>query len=337
MALGTIAVLLVSSTADAEPLVRYRDVRPAMGSTFEIVLYAPDQATADRAFEAAYQRIDALNGVFSDYDSNSETSRLCRQAPMDEPVAISPEMSHVLQFSLALSEKTDGAFDVTVGPLSRLWRRARRLGELPADWRLEEARAAVGYHHVQLDPENYRLKLTARDMRMDFGGIVKGYASDEALAAMRAVGVTRALVNGGGDLTLGAPPPDAAGWRVGLAPLNADDPPSRVLYLAHCSVATSGDAWQFVEIDGVRYSHLLDPRTGLGIQSRSTVTVLANDGMVADALASAVSLLGPQHGLALIESMPETSCMIIAAGPNGVEAYYSSRFPAGDEETDTVP
>jgi FAD:protein FMN transferase len=326
--LWAIPVLLAGNTGETESLERYRDVRPAMGSAFEIILYAPDETVAQRAFDAAYQRIDELNRVFSDYDPESEASRLCRQAPMGQPVAISPPMSHVLQFALSLSEKTDGAFDVTIGPLSRLWRRARRQGQLPSDARLEEARSSVGYRHIELDPVHHQVRLTTSGMRLDFGAIAKGYASDQALAAMQAVGVTRALINGGGDLTLGEPPPGAEGWRVGIAPLKADDPPSRVLYLARCAVATSGDAWQFVEIDGVRYSHILDPRTGIGIQNRSTVTVLAPDGMVADALASAVSILGPERGLALIEAIPEASCMVVTASSNGVKTHVSSRFPA---------
>lgn len=326
----TIAVLLAGSAAEQPPFERYRDVRPAMGSTFEIVLYAPDETTAQRAFEAAYHRIDALNRVFSDYDSESEASRLSRQAPMDRSVPVSPEMLHVLQYSVRLSETTEGAFDVTVGPLSRLWRRARRQGQLPSPERLEEARAAVGYRHLELDTGDQRLRLTAAGMRLDFGGIAKGYACDAALAAMRNAGVTRALVNGGGDLALGEPPPGQAGWRIGVAPLQPDDPPSRVLHLARCGVATSGDAWQFTEIDGTRYSHILDPRTGLGIESRSSVTVLAPDGMAADALASAVSVLGPQRGLALIEATAGTSCLIVAVVADGVKTYASKQFPAGD-------
>ena len=336
--LWAIPVLLAGNTGETEAFERYRDVRPAMGAAFEIILYAPDDTVAQRAFDAAYQRIDELNRVFSDYDPESETSHLCRQAPMDQPVAISPPMAHVLQFALSLSEKTGGAFDVTIGPLSRLWRRARRQGQLPSDARLEEARASVGYRHIELDPVNHRVRLTASGMRLDFGAIAKGYASDQALDAMQTVGVTRALINGGGDLTLGEPPPGTDGWRVGIAPLKADDPPSQVLHLARCAVATSGDAWQFVEIEGVRYSHILDPRTGIGIQNRSTVTVLAPDGMVADALASAVSVLGPERGLALIETTPETCCMVVTDGPDGVKTRVSSRFPASNSAAaDQVP
>lgn len=322
-----LALLLASTGADDGSLTRFRDVRPAMGSAFEIVLYAPDAATAERAFDAAYRRVQELNQIFSDYDPDSEARRLCRLAPMDQPVPISPELAHVLQYSLALSEKTHGAFDVTVGPLSRLWRRARRTGELPSDERLDAARAAVGYQHVQLDVENAKVQLTAADMRLDFGAIAKGYASDQALAVLRSLGIHRALVNGGGDLTLGDPPPDAEGWRVAVAPLEADTRPTCVLFLSNCSVATSGDAWQFVEIDGVRYSHIVDARTGLGIDRRSSVTVLAPDGMVADAWASVVSLLGSQRGLALIETVPDVECQMIVVGPEGHQVQRSSQFP----------
>ncbi len=333
-----IALLLASTGADDGSLERFRDVRPAMGSAFEIVLYAPDVMTAQRAFDAAFQRVQELNQVFSDYDPDSEARRLCDLAPMDQPVSISPDLTHVLQYSLAMSAKTEGAFDVTVGPLSRLWRRARRTGELPSEERLAAARAAVGYHHIQLDVENAKVRLTATDMRLDFGAIAKGYASDRALAVLRSMGIERALVNGGGDLTLGEPPPDAEGWRVAIAPLDAETRPTCVLFLSNVSVATSGDAWQFVEIDGVRYSHIVDARTGMGIERRSSVTVLAPDGMVADAWASAVSLLGPQRGLELIETLPDVECQIITTGPDGERVHRSSRFPTPvAAATDQVP
>jgi FAD:protein FMN transferase len=333
-----IALLLASTGADSESFERFRDVRPAMGSAFEIVLYAPDAETAERAFDAAYRRIQELNLIFSDYDPESEARRLCRLAPMDQPVPISSEMTHVLQYALAISKKTDGAFDVTIGPLSRLWRRARRTGELPTDERLEAARAAMGYQHVKLDVENRQVRLTANNMRLDFGAIAKGYASDQALAVLKSMGVGRALVNGGGDLTLGDPPPDADGWRVAIAPLEAAARPTYVLFLSNCSVATSGDAWQFVEIDGVRYSHIVDAGTGLGIERRGSVTVVASDGMVADALASAVSLLGPQRGLALIETLRDVECQITVTGHDGVQVHRSSRFPTTMETAaDQVP
>jgi thiamine biosynthesis lipoprotein len=137
------------------------------------------------------------------------------------------------------------------------------------------------------------------------------------------------LIDVGGDIVLGDPPPGSSGWRIGVAPLKPDQPPSRYLRLANVAIATSGDAWQHVEIDGRRYSHIVDPHTGLGLTDRSSVTVIAPSGMAADALASAVSVLGPQRGIKLIEATADTAALIVNS-PDGktVETHQSNRWPA---------
>ena len=324
------ATALLAAVADVGRLERYQEVRPAMGSTFEITLYAPDDATARRGFDSAFDRIEQLNATFSDYQSDSEASRLSRSAPMESPVAVSPDMWKVLQWSQKLSEQSDGAFDVTVGPITKLWRRARRQNRMPSQERLLSALQSVGRTKVHLDEGAETARLTAADMRLDFGGVAKGYAADEALRSLQAVGITRALINGGGDMVLGAPPPDRSGWRVGVAPLEADEPPSQVLELADCAVATSGDAWQFVEIDGIRYSHIVDPRTGLGVTQHSSVTVIARDGMTADGLASAVSVLGPAKGVQLVDRTCGAACLVVWAENGKTATQHSRRFPTSE-------
>jgi FAD:protein FMN transferase len=311
--LSTILLLTLTSlaTADGQRLQRFRELRPGMGSTFEIILYAPDEQTARRGFDAAFARIEQLNGVFSDYDSQSEAGRLSHASPMSEAVPVSDEMFAVLDYSARLSRATDGAFDITVGPISRLWRRARRQRQLPAAERLQQTLASVGYQHVELDAAGRKARLTAPGMRLDFGGVAVGFAVDEALQVLKQLGLTRVLVNGSGDMALGDPPPGESGWRIGVAPLEPNQPPSRLLRLAHCGVSTSGDAWQYVEIDGRRYSHIVDPRTGLGLTTRSSVTVIAADGMAADGLATAVSVLAPERGLELIERTCGAACLIV--------------------------
>jgi len=299
------------SVADGEQLQRFREIRPGMGSTFEIILYAPDEQTAQRALDAAFARIEQLNGVFSDYDSESEAGRLSHASPMPAAVPVSDEMFAVLDYSARLSRETDGGFDVTVGPISRLWRRARRQKQLPAPQRLQEALASVGYRQLELDADGRTARLAAPGMRLDFGGVAVGFAVDEALKVLNRHGLTRALVNGSGDIVLGDPPPGEIGWRIGVAPLEPDQPPSRLLRLAHCGVSTSGDAWQYVEIDGRRYSHIVDPQTGLGLTTRSSVSVIATDGMAADALATAVSVLGAERGLTLVERTCKAACLIV--------------------------
>ena len=144
-------------------------IPPRHGLDFEIIVYAPDEQTAKRGLDAAFARIEQLNQIFSDYDSESEACRLSHAAPMPEAVPVSAEMFAVLDYSVQLSRQTDGAFDVTVGPVSRLWRRARRQKQMPAPERLQEAMAGVGYQHLQLDAAGRKAKLAAAGMRLDFG------------------------------------------------------------------------------------------------------------------------------------------------------------------------
>lgn len=325
-----LAVILGVACADNGDLERYEASRPSMGTLFQITLYAPDESSAERAFEAAFARIEELNGIFSDYDSDSEANRLCRAAPMESPVGVSKEMATVLEQSLRLSKLTAGAFDVTVGPLSRLWRRARRRKELPSTERLRQAVAATGYRHIRFDSEDRTAQLLVPDMRLDFGAIAKGFAADEAIATLETLGIRRVLVNAGGDIAMSEAPPDQTGWRIGIAPLAASDPPSRFLRLANCGIATSGDAWQFVEIEGNRYSHIVDPRTGIGTTDRSSVTVVARDCMTADSLASAVTVVGPQDGIRLVQQICGASCLVVRVGDEKVKTFESQRFPASE-------
>ena len=322
-----LTVTALTAVADEGRLERYKEVRAAMGSTFEITLYAPDDKTARRGFDAAFARIEQLNAIFSDYEADSEASRLSGLAPMDSPVSVSPDMWTVLAWSQKLNEQSGGAFDVTVGPITKLWRRARRQKRMPSEGRLQPALHSVGRSCVQLDDTTKAVRLTAADMRLDFGGVAKGYAADQALKSLQAAGITRALVNGGGDMVLGDPPPDGPGWRIGVAPLEPQDPPSHVLELDNCAVATSGDAWQFVEIDEIRYSHIVDPRTGLGVTRRSSVTVIARNGMTADALASAVCVLGPAKGLQLVERTCGAACLVVWVQDGKLVTEHTSRFP----------
>ncbi len=326
---------LGAAAADGH-LERYRESRPGMGSTFEIIVYAPDEQTAKRGMDAAFARIEQLNQIFSDYESESEACRLSHAAPMPEAVPVSAEMFTVLDYSVQLSRQTDGAFDVTVGPVSRLWRRARRQKQLPAPERLQEAMAGVGYRHLQLDAAGRKAKLAAAGMRLDFGAVAVGFAVDEAVAVLEQHGLTRVLVNGSGDMALGDPPPGETGWRIGVAPLEPNQPPSRFLRLAHCGVSTSGDAWQFVEIAGRRYSHIVDPRTGIGLTRRSSVTVIASNGMAADGLATAASVLGAEKGLALIERTCGAACLMIIVEDEKPRLHESSGWKK-HEISDPLP
>ncbi|MCO6455878.1 MAG: FAD:protein FMN transferase [Pirellulaceae bacterium] len=319
-------IALAAVTADRAALTRFEATEVHMGTNVTIVVYAESPDTANPALRAAFERIRRVDEIMSDYREDSELNRLSRQSPTPAPVPVSPPLWTVLQAARELSEASDGAFDVTVGPLSRLWRRARRQKQFPAATRLAEARESVGYRLLKLHPRERAVELLGPRMQLDLGGIAKGYAADQALEELRQRGLPRALVNAGGDLAIGDPPPGEDGWKVGVAPLGPAEPPSRLLSLARCGVATSGDAWQFVEIDGQRYSHILDPRTGLGLTDHAGVSLIAADGMTADALASAVSVLGPEAGLKLVDRTAGAAALVVRVEHDGIKTYESLRF-----------
>ncbi len=317
----------VAAAPPEEPvLLRFQFVQTEMAIPVKIVLYAADSSTASRGAKAAFFRIHDLNAILSDYAPKSELRRLTTTASGGKGVPVSEDLWRVLSHAQALSERSGGAFDVTVGPVVRLWRRARRRGQLPSPERLQSARSLVGYRLIRLDHANHTVELLKRDMRLDLGGIAKGYAADEALRVLKKSGINRALIDAGGDIVLGDPPPGKSGWRIGIAPLEPDGPHTRFLSLARLGVATSGDTWQHVEIAGRRYSHIVDPRTGLGLTDHSSVTVIAPDGITADGLASAVSVLGPKKGLELIEASGGAAALIMRSPQGKIKTYESSRW-----------
>jgi thiamine biosynthesis lipoprotein len=208
----------------------------------------------------------------------------------------------------------------------RLWRRARRTRELPDPKELKKALALVGYDKVRL-ADRRTVQLLLMGMLLDLGGIAKGYTAQELLAILRRMGITRALVACGGDIVVGDAPPETKGWKVGIAPL--EDPnarPERYLLLRNAAVSTAGDAEQFVVIGGKRYSHIVDPKTGLGLTSRASVTVVARDGTLADGLDTAACVLGLERGLKLVESVPGAEALFTVATENGLKTRATKGF-----------
>ena len=318
--------LIIPSMADAEPLKRYEARQRQLGTDVQIILYAGSDEEAEAAFRAGFSRIEKLERVLSDYDQQSEASRLGQLSPMAEPEPVSPDLWQALQVSVFVSRKSDGAFDVTVGPLSRLWRRAHRQRELPSTERLAAARQAVGYRLLRFDMGRRAVQLTRPGMRLDFGGIGKGMAADLALEEISGMGIRSALVDCGGDMALGDAPPGRGGWKVGVAGLDPDKA-ERVVELANVGVATSGDAHQYVQIKGVRYSHIVDPRTGIGLVNRSSVTVIAVNGTLADAVASAVSVLGPRRGTRLVRHWRGVETQVLSVKKDLLVRSSTPGFP----------
>lgn len=282
-----------------------------MGTACRITLYAPSEPEAAEAAAAAFQRIAELEAILSDYRPNSEAMRLFRGGT-GVWHEVSPDLAAILRLSERLHAAADGAFDPTLGPLTQLWRQARQTAELPSPDVLAAARARSGMHLVEIDPLADRVRFAVSGMRPDFGGIGKGWAADEALIVLQAMDAPMALIDFGGDLVAGDPPPGSpGGWRI-LIQDGLNEP--REITLGRRAVATSGDVEQSVEIDGVRYAHLIDPRTGLGLTRRRAATVTAPTGAVADALASAACVLGSGQLSMLRSAFPE-SMIEVQEGP----------------------
>lgn len=317
------ALLGGTTTVVAEE--RFIFEKAEMGVPFRITLYAADEAAARAATDAAFERVEVLNSILSDYDPDSELSRLARTSGRAIPV--SRDLWQVLTLSQDIAERTDGAFDITIGPLVNLWRRARRKQELPAPELIAEMRARVGFRKLRLDPRQRTAELLAPEMRLDVGGIAKGYAVDEALRVLATRGITRALVAASGDIGASGPPPEQPGWRIEVAALDAEGaPPAQIVWLNHSAVSTAGDTYQRVEIDGVRYSHIVDPRTGLGITDHSLVTVLGPDCTTTDSWETTITILGPERGLKTIADIPGTAVYIVRKPGAEIEVHASPRW-----------
>ena len=314
----------------AEPLVsewlRVDRQQRHMGTSFSIVVYVRDREIADLAIEAAFARIRQLDVRLSDYRSDSEVRRLAASAPHEMPVTISDDLHAVLLEADRVCQATDGAFDVTVGPLTRLWRKARRQQRWPAETDLRSARQSVGARWLVVDREHPCIRLTRPGMSLDLGGIAKGYALDCALEVLYQHQVERALVNGGGDVIVGQPPPGKTHWRVGIVQSHQRPDKKADLQLSHQAVATSGDLWQYFEHEGQRYSHLVDPRTGMGGTRRTTATVVAATGIAADAWASALCVLGAQRGLEVIAEQTGIQARVASMTNESMTVVETAKF-----------
>lgn len=292
-----------------------------MGTFARVVAVAADSNTARNCIEAAFAEIERVDRLMSKYKSDSEISELNRDG-FSWAVKVSKSTYEVLQRSIEFGKLSGGAFDVTVGPLVDLWHSAEEANSLPADAEIEEVRSKVGCDKLILDANEGSIRFAVEGMRVDLGGIAKGYAIDKAVEAMRKGGAAGGMVVIGGEIQcFGLPPGGQKNWRIGLQdPERAKDgfdagTPLLVLRLTNAAVATSGHYRRFVTIGGKRYSHIVDPESGRSSESLASVTIICSSSTGADALATAVAVMGKEKGLALIEQMPDVEAILITPAP----------------------
>ena len=270
---------------------RYAYSMQKMGSPFNLVIYADTKQIADSAAQESFKLVDSINRVCSDYDSSAELYKL-QFAAVGKPIKVSSMLMELLCTASQAYKDADGSFDITVGPLSGLWRNARKSQIFPTATAIKEARKCIGFNKVQLDSSAQTITFLQPNMQLDMGAIAKGYAADKVLALLKSRGITTALVDAGGDMVGAGMPPQKKGWTIGInVPGQQEKLLERKLVLSNKAVATSGDAFQYMLHEGIKYGHIIDPRTGYGVTFQRNVTVVAPTATTADWLATACSIL----------------------------------------------
>ena len=320
---ASLAVLAALAGCARAELHTYRQV--VMGTEAAVTIDADDEAAAIDAARIAFARMEAVERSLSDWRPSSDARRV--EVRPGERVASSPWLVEALERGRVAFDATGGAFDPTVGPATRLWRTAKAEGRVPDAAETAAAAARIGFTRVSWDRAAGWVSV-APGVQLDFGGLGKGLAAEAAVAAMGEAGHDRTLVAIAGDVRAGSPPRGRDGWRVAI-----DDPPGGdrpTVTLRDASISTSGDASQAIEADGIRVSHLVDPRTGRGSSRRIAVTVIGPDGAIVDALGTGLALLGPDDGLAALERSGLASLGYSArfVTPEGVRS--SPNFPRAD-------
>ena len=283
----TLLLLNIVVDCDAQDsLVKFKQSAPMMGTTFTITVYGNSNQQCQRAVSQAYARIDELNTIFSDYLEDSECSQLSAHA--ENRISVSDDLWYLLRLSKKISRQSKGAFDVSIGPLTKLWRRAIRQQEIPDSAKLHQAQGLVNYRWIKLFNGKQQVKLKKKGMKLDFGAIAKGYAIDEAYKELLKNGIRVALVDGGGDLFIGDAPPRAS-WKI------KDHQMKLLTAKTQIGVASSGDTFQNLYWDGSNYSHIINPKSGSGLKDSKIITVTAENATIADALASTISIVHQKH------------------------------------------
>jgi thiamine biosynthesis lipoprotein len=294
----------------------------AMGTEGRLVVVAPDEAAAAAMFAPATDVIRLVESLMSTYREESEISRINREAGGRVVSDLHEHTARVLRLAQRAARLSGGAFDATYAPLRTLWRAAARQGRLPSDDEIAAALVSVGYRKLSLTADG-AVRFIAPGMELDLGGIAKGYAIDRAVDALKRAGARAGLVDIGGDVRLFGEREGGGPWRVQVrTPPGVDEP--IILGLGPCAVTTSGDYERYFEIEGERFSHIIDPRTGRPVQSVPSVTVVAPEAAAADALSTAISVMGARQGVAMVEELDGVECLVMTRRPDGTVARTAS-------------
>ena len=330
--------LLVFSTPLLQAQTRkfsYSEMK--MGSAFNLIIVSADSNKANHLARKSYELVDSLSHIFSNYDSSSELSKINASAGL-LPYKMSRAMLDLVQKSQYAYIQSKGAYDISIGPLSSLWRNARKAKLFPEASTVIATKKLVGFAQIKINKRLGTIFLPNADMHLDFGGIAKGYIAQWVINFLKANGIQQALVDAGGDIVMSGPPLNQQGWLIGVnLPETTDQLLNKKLQLSNCSVATSGDVFQFIEYKGVKYSHIINPLTGYGVTNLRNVTIVAKTGATADWLATACSILpikeakqlAISHQAALLITTLKNGKLVFEATPNFKNYWQTTNIIQG--------
>ena len=301
----------------------FKRVLTLMGNRFEISVVAPQTAPvlAENAISKAVEEIQRIETLLTTYHESSQTNQVNAMAGIS-PVKVSREMFDLVVRASKISSITQGAFDLSYGSIDkRLWNFDRNMTALPDEATARQMIRLINYRNIIADHENCTLFLKEKGMRIGFGGIGKGYAAERAKALLKQLGIHSGIVNAAGDLTTWGLQPDGKPWTIGIASPDAGHQPFSSLEISDAAIATSGNYEKYVMIGGKKYSHTIDPRTGLPVRGIKSVTIISPNAEIADAMATPVMIMGVQAGMDMINQMKHIACIII----DEQDKIYTSR------------
>lgn len=289
----TLFILIFIQNLSAQTNQKYTFQAPKWGSIVQVTIADQDSTAAADAAQLVFEIYDTLNQILSDYLPYSELNLLCKKAGTGEWTTVSAHLLNMLQLSQIAYQQSKGTFDPSVGRVVKLWRKARKEKVFPDKKELSEAMQTVGFElGKDIEINGNQVRLNHKNVQLDFGGIAQGYAAQCGLDSLKKRGIQAVLIDSSGDLIIGDAPKSSNGWRIAInQPNNPDEPLPYYFELANCAVATSGSLYQFVELNGKRYSHIINPKTGIGLTHQRNVTVIAKDGTTADWMTKACSVL----------------------------------------------
>ena len=294
-----------------------------MGSSFNIIFYHADSLEAVSISKECFALVDSLNNIFSDYSSTSEVGRLASM-PVVKDQKVSNELYKMILYSKYVWTDSDKTFDISIGALTQLWRKAKAEKRFPADTEIKQAKSLSGFQHVVINKKPQTISLKQNGVRLDFGGIVPGYAAQKVIDFLKFKNINIALADASGDIVMSDPPPGKMGWSIAInLPESENELWDKKLELKNCAVSTSGDVYRFMIHDDKKYSHIIDPRTGYGVTSLRNVTAISKDGRIADWLATACSILPIKQALKLARK--KRAALLIATLENEKIIIYKTK------------